>query len=189
MKDNAFIRGDNPMTKMEIRSTIIDYLELQNAKRVLEIGAGTGSVTVQMAKQYQDIHIDAIEMTESGISLIKENIEKHKVQNISLIHAKAPYEELKPCIYDAVYIGGSGRNLKDIMKWLESSYIGAGTRIVFSIITLETLTEALDYINQCSKYTNLEGSLLQVSRLDTLGKYHYFAPLNPCYIIKCNYGG
>ncbi|GAU76895.1 cobalt-precorrin-6y C15-methyltransferase [Fusibacter sp. 3D3] len=177
------------MTKMEIRNTIISYLECEEASYVLDIGAGTGSVSVQIAKQFPHLTVDAIEMTESGIKLIEENAQNHALTTVTAILGKAPLEHLPSKKYDRVYIGGSGSNLTEIMTWLEKSHMEAGTIVVFSVITLESLNAIMSYLESHEQYSQLEGSMIQASRLEPLGRYHYFAPLNPCYVIKCTYGG
>lgn len=190
MKDDAFIRGENPMTKMEIRNTIVSYMALEDGLNVLEVGAGTGSVSIQMKKQYPGIHLSAIEKTESGCSLIQANAEKHDVE-IEVIHGEAPMALLdKEVKFDRIYIGGSGKRFVELMNWLESKHMKSGTILVFSVITIETITEIFEYINSTKhRYSEIEASQLNVSRLDKLGGYHYFKPLNPCTVIKCKFGG
>lgn len=190
MKDEAFIRGDRPMTKMEIRSTIIDYMNLEVGNRVLEIGAGTGSVSIQMKKLYPDIHLIAVEKTEEGCMLIKANAEKHGVA-IEILHGEAPNvlnEQLG--MFDRIYVGGTGRQLVELMTWLETYNMKTGTIIVFSVITIESVSEIFEFISRAgSRYHNLEASQVNASRLENLGSYHYFKPMNPCTVIKCEYGG
>jgi cobalt-precorrin-6B (C15)-methyltransferase len=190
MKDDAFIRGKNPMTKMEIRNAIISYLELETARCALDIGAGTGSVTVQMAKQYPNLKVCGIEKTASGCALIRENANRHGV-DITVIEAEAPTQAIDPqTIFDRIYIGGTGRQLEGIMTWLEASHLAENAIIVFSVITVESLSEIMAFLNAHSdRYHAVEGSMIQASRLEMLGSYHYFKPHNPCYILKCQYGG
>ncbi len=187
MKDNDFIRGKNPMTKMEVRQTIISYLNLEDKHAFLDIGAGTGSVTIEVAKRYPHLEIVAIEKTESGCDTINLNQDKHQT-DFKVIHDQAPSLKLPESMhFDAIYLGGTGKKLQDIMPWLESHHMSDQCQVVFSIITLETLNEVLSYFNNNPHYTDLEGSHLQVSRLETLGHYHYFKPLNGTYVIKASY--
>ena len=190
MRDHEFNRGKNPMTKMEVRSTIISYLELDTASKVLDIGAGTGSVTVQIAKTNASLDVYGIEKTTSGCELIKENALKHHV-NVTVIEDEAPTNLLSTDLkFDRVYLGGTGKRLEAIMSWLENNHLAEGGIIVFSVITLESLSEITTYLNnKAHRYRHVEGSLIQASRLEPLGSYHYFKPLNPCYIIKCQFGG
>jgi len=190
MKDDAFIRGDRPMTKMEIRSTVIDYMVLEGASRVLEIGAGTGSVSVQMKKLYPNIRLTVVEKTEEGCNLIEANAEKHEVE-IQIIHGEAP-NVLSAGMgrFDRIYVGGSGRQLTELMSWLETYHMKAGTIIVFSVLTIESVSEIFEYITRTvSGYHDIEASQVSASRLEKLGSYHYFKPMNPCTVIKCEYGG
>jgi len=92
--------------------------------------------------------------------------------------------------FDRIYIGGSGKHFVDLMNWLESKHMKSGTILVFSVITIETITEIFKYITTPENlYSDIEASQLNVSRLDNLGGYHYFKPLNPCTVIKCKFGG
>lgn len=177
------------MTKMEVRNAVVSYLECDSANTILDVGAGTGSVSVQIAKQYPSIQVDALEMTETGIDLIRQNAQKHKTANVTPILGNAPMHSLLPKLYDRIYIGGSGSKITDIMHWLEANHMESGTIVVFSVITLENLNSILSYFEENSEYHSLEGSMIQASRLEPLGRYHYFSPLNPCYIIKTTYGG
>jgi len=178
------------MTKMEIRSTIISYLELDKATTVLDIGAGTGSVTVEIAKANTSLNVYGIEKTASGCELIRENALKHHVK-VTVIEDEAPTSLLTHDLkFDRVYLGGTGKRLEAIMSWLEDKHLAKGALIVFSVITVESLSEITTYLNnKAYQYHHVEGSLIQASRLEPLGSYHYFKPLNPCYIIKCQFGG
>ena len=187
MKDDVYIRGKNPMTKMEVRGTIISYLELASAQSVLEIGAGTGSVTVEIAKSAPSANVIAIEKTITGCELILENASRHNV-NIEVVNDHAPTEQLlEPSQFDRIYVGGTGRAFTEIMAWLEAGMMQAGCILVFSVITLESMNEILSYVLKSEKYSELEASQIQASRLENLGEYHYFKPLNPCTVIKFVY--
>jgi cobalt-precorrin-6B (C15)-methyltransferase len=190
MKDDAFIRGEQPMTKMEVRSTIVSYMSLEPGQHILEIGAGTGSVTVQMAKSCPGMHLTAIERTPSGCALIQQNINKHGV-DVRIIEGEVPDVECpEGTLWDGVFIGGTGKRFKDIMIWLESGRMKVGATLVFSTITLESMHDIFAYLTEASScYHAIEASQLSVSRLENLGRYHYFKPLNPCTVIKCTYGG
>lgn len=189
MKDNQFIRGDNPMTKMEIRSVIIDYLELSIGKNVLEIGAGTGSVTVQMGKSFPHLSITAIEQTESGIALIQQNASAHKVSSIKPLLGKAPHVSLHDHgPFDRVYMGGTGSEFRNIMTWLENGLLADEAILVFSTITLENTHDISAYLFENQKiFPTVEGSQIAASRLESLGRYHYFKPLNPCTVLCAHY--
>ncbi len=185
MKDELFIRGKNPMTKMEVRGTIVSYLAPESAKNILEVGAGTGSVTVEIAKNAPNAKITAIEKTITGCELILQNAKKHGVQ-IEVINDDAPTELMvEKNLFDRVYIGGTGHAFKEIMSWLENGKMTCGCTVVFSVITIESLNEIMTYITNNELYSELEASQINASRLEMLGSYHYFKPMNPCTVIKC----
>ncbi|OJV63991.1 MAG: precorrin-6Y C5,15-methyltransferase (decarboxylating) subunit CbiT [Clostridiales bacterium 38-18] len=187
MKDEAFIRGKNPMTKMEVRGTIISYLELESAHSVLEVGAGTGSVTIQMLKTNPTLSVVAIEKTSEGTELIRLNAEKHGVTLEILEGEASTLLKTVSKKFDRVYLGGTGRYLSEIMAEITPK-LEEGAVIVFSVITLESLNEIFAYVKDNEAFKDLEASQIQASRLEMLGSYHYFKPLNPCYVIKVTYG-
>lgn len=190
MKDSDFIRGSNPMTKMEVRSVIISYLDVKNGNRILDLGAGTGSVIIQLKKTFPSIDAIAIEKTDTGCHLIQENAKRHNVE-VRIIKAEAPYLELdQQLIFDRVYIGGTGHQFREIMSWLESRHLKPDSILVFSVLTLESQQEILSYLfDRPEMFREIEASYIQASRMETLSDYHYFKPLNPCIVIKCIFGG
>ena len=72
MKDSAFIRAKVPMTKEEVRAISIDKLDLHKAKRMLDVGSGTGSVTIQAAVSFPNLEVVAIEQNEDAVALTKD---------------------------------------------------------------------------------------------------------------------
>ena len=69
------------MTKEEVRAISLDKLELHRAKRMLDVGSGTGSVTIQAARTYPELEVVAVERNEDAVALTQENI-----QHLALIH-------------------------------------------------------------------------------------------------------
>ncbi len=91
MKDEVFIRGKVPMTKAEVRAVSIDLLSLdEKSKKLLDVGAGTGSVGLQVACNFPKIHVTAIERNPDAVDLIKQNQAKFGLENIAVIEAYAP---------------------------------------------------------------------------------------------------
>ncbi len=177
------------MTKMEVRNTVMSYLELHQAQTVLDLGAGTGSVSVAIARCFPHIHVTAIEKNPSSCELIRTNAQNHAVK-IDVICGQAPLPDRRFQPFDRVYVGGSGGDIPMLMHWLEKTCLKKGTILVFSLITLENVSALFQFMKGNSrKYTDMEGSHIQASRLEPLGDYHYFKPLNGAYVIKCVYGG
>lgn len=184
MKDSNFIRGKVPMTKEEIRTISIDKLNLPNAKNFLDIGAGTGSISIEAAFKYKDLEVLSIERKDEAIDLINKNIEKFNLNNLKVIQGYAPIDINKK--FDSIFIGGSGGNLEDIIKWSKNLLNENGT-LVINCIILDTLYNSLSLLEKYG-FHNIEAIMVNIARLEKLGEGEYFKPLNPTYIITCKRG-
>lgn len=182
MKDSEFIRGKVPMTKEDVRILTIERLVLQHARRFIDVGAGTGSVAIDAALRYPSLEVLAIERNPEAIDLIALNCKKFNVSNIEIMQAYAPVA-LTNWEADAIFIGGSGGNLTDIIDWSHQQLV-AGGRLVLNFILLNNLTEAVEHLRQ-SQFSEIDVCQLQVSHLTALGNGEYFKPNNPTYIISC----
>lgn len=181
MKDSEFIRGKVPMTKEVVRAVVIDFLKIYQANNFLDIGAGTGSVSLQTAIYNPSCQVTAIECKDEAVGLIKENIEKFNLSNIDLIHSLAPVMGLNRS-YDSVFIGGSRGRLADIIGWAHG-LMKPGASLVLTFILMENAQEAYGIL-QDEKWKNLDMLRLDVSNLSELGSGHYFKANNPTYIIR-----
>ena len=111
IEDKEFIRGEVPMTKQEIRVLTLAKAHIQPTAVIIDIGAGTGSISIEAALLAPKGHVYSIERTAEGIKLIQANAEKFGVHNLTAVHSEAPdgLEKIDTC--DTVIIGGSGRQL------------------------------------------------------------------------------
>ncbi|MEG2246619.1 MAG: decarboxylating cobalt-precorrin-6B (C(15))-methyltransferase [Peptostreptococcaceae bacterium] len=184
MKNSDFITGDVPITKEEVRAISINKLNLKDKKTFLDIGAGTGSVSVEVAYNYPHIEVISIECKEKAIELINKNIEKFKLDNINVIKGYAPIDIDNKV--DSIFIGGSGPNLKEILEWSKINLNEGGT-LVANFIIIDTFYKTLNLLRELG-FENIEASVLNVAKLEKLGKGEYFKPLNPIYIISCKKG-
>lgn len=185
MKDELFIRGDVPMTKEEVRVLTLDGLNLERAKTLVDVGAGTGSICIEASLRYPNLKTIAIEKNPEGIDLIKQNCEKFGVTNLQVIEGAAPAVLPKQQV-DAVFVGGSGGALDEIIAWA-FEYLTEQGRLVMNFILLDNLMDALAIVKKIG-FEAIEANQLQVSRLTKLGKSHYFKPNNPTFIISCTKG-
>ena len=103
------------MTKSEVRSVSVSKLEPEPDHIVYDIGAGTGSVSVEMALHVPNGHVYAFEQKEEGCELIRKNAEKAGVRNLTVVSGKAPDSMEGYPAPDRVFIGGSGGNLGEIL--------------------------------------------------------------------------
>ena len=163
------------MTKYDIRVLTMSYLEIVDGDRFLDIGAGTGSVSIQAAVLGADV--TAIERAEEGIDLIEENAHKFDL-DMNIISGYAP-EDLPKEKYDKVFIGGSRGKLRKIFEYLEDSLKSNGI-LVGNFIMLKNLNEFMELINEFG-YEDVETKLIQSSSMDRLG---LMKADNPIFIVK-----
>jgi precorrin-6Y C5,15-methyltransferase (decarboxylating) len=179
--DDSFIRGGIPMTKSEVRSVILSKLRLCDSDIVYDIGAGTGSVSVEAALLARNGSVYAFERASEGCRLIRENAEKFGAANITVILGEAPASFSGLPAPDAAFVGGSGGNLRDILENLLR--MNPNIRLVVSAVTLETLsgvTALFAEIPVC----HAEIVQLSVSRAKLMGASHLMTAQNPVFIIS-----
>ena len=180
IRDEEFIRGKAPMTKEEVRTVSLSKLRLTADSVCYDVGAGTGSLSIEMALRAHQGQVWAIEKKEDAVELIHRNKLKFAADNLEIVEGLAP-EALKdlPAPTHA-FIGGSSGNLKEIVKLLleKNSHV----RIVINCITLETVSEALETAKEFGFEEN-EIVQLSAARSKAIGRYHMMMGENPIYII------
>ncbi len=180
--DSEFIRGKVPMTKQEIRVLTLIKARIAPEDVIYDIGAGTGSISIEAARMAHEGKVFAIEKNPDGIALIKENMKKFQVNNIEVISGEAPgaLAGLPGC--DAVIIGGSGRQLDDIMD-IAHDRLKTGGRIILNCITIQTIASCLEYLRAHREEFDYEAIQVQVNRLKAVGPYDMADAVNPIYIV------
>ncbi|MCK8817368.1 precorrin-6Y C5,15-methyltransferase (decarboxylating) subunit CbiT [Natroniella sulfidigena] len=179
--DAEFIRGDLPMTKEEVRAVTISKLRLKEDTVMYDIGAGTGSISIEAALVAKKGQIYAIEREEEGMELIPQNMKQFGVDNIELIHGEAPQALADLPAVDRVLIGGSGGNLDQILEVVTDRLTPQG-RVVVNAVTMNTLTAAYQKLEELDY--QLDICNLAVTRTREIGNYQMFNGLNPVYIIS-----
>ena len=182
IKDEAFVRGKVPMTKEEIRILTLVKAQIPPDAVVYDVGAGTGSLSIEAARLAPAGHVYAIEKNPEGIGLIAENAKRFGVENITVVEGAAPAAlEGLPAL-DVALIGGSGRKLSDILDIIGERLHPHG-RIVANAITMQTVAACLDYFHAHAEHYTYEAIQVQISRLERVGPYDMAKALNPIYII------
>ncbi|ANR71552.1 precorrin-6Y C5,15-methyltransferase (decarboxylating) subunit CbiT [Selenomonas sp. oral taxon 126] len=182
IKDEAFVRGKVPMTKEEIRILTLVKAQIAPDAVVYDIGAGTGSLSIEAARLAPAGHVYAIEKNPEGIGLIAENAKKFSVENITVVEGAAPDALAGLPTLDVALIGGSGRRLADILDIIGERLRPNG-RIVANAITIQTVAACLDYFHAHADLYTYEAIQVQISRLERVGPYDMAKALNPIYII------
>lgn len=184
MKNDEFIRGKVPITKEEVRAISLNKLDLKKSKTFIDVGAGTGSVSIEAAKTYDNLNVIAIERNDEAIDLINKNMEKFNLSNMQVIQAYAPIEINEKA--DGIFLGGTGNNLEEIIKWSKNLLIPGG-RLVANFILIDNFYDTMNLLKKYN-FENMDVSLLNISKLEKLGGRDYFKPHNPIYIISCEKG-
>lgn len=180
--DEAFLRAKVPMTKCEVRSVSLSKLGLTRDAVVMDVGAGTGSVAVEMALQAWDGHVYAIEKKAEAVALLKENKRKFCADHLTVVEGLAPEALSDLPAPTHVFIGGSSGNLKEIMEAVLNK--NPSVRIVINAIALETAAEALTCL-KCLPVTDTDIVTVQAARAKEIGDYHMMMGQNPVYVISC----
>ena len=179
--DSAFIRGSVPMTKEEIRCISVSKLRLRRDAVVYDIGAGTGSVSVEAAGLVPEGRIYAVERDREALELIRRNRQKFAAENLEIVEGTAPeaLDSLEKPTH--AFIGGSGGNLREILESLCRK--NPRIRVVLNVISLETLSEALETFSGLP-FEEPEIVCVSVAKAKAAGAHHLMMGQNPVYIIS-----
>ena len=140
--DEHFVRGKVPMTKSEVRAVLMSKLCIRPDMVCADIGAGTGSCTVEMALAAWNGKVYAIDPNPEAVSLIKENCRKFHIGNVEAREGLAPDDIRDFPPLDAAFIGGSKGRMEGIFKEILGK--NPHCRIVVSAIAVQTLSAALE---------------------------------------------
>ncbi len=181
IKDEEFVTGKAPMTKSEVRTVSIAKLDLKSNYTVYDIGAGTGSVSIEVALKLDRGRVYAVEKDEDAAVLIEKNIEKFKTFNVEVIKGIAPETIKELPNPDACFIGGSSGNMDDIINAVlkKNPYVN----VVINTITLQSLNEAINCMEKY-KFEHVEIINVSVAKSKKTGKYDLMMGQNPIYIIS-----
>lgn len=173
IEDSEFIRGNFPMTKRDVRVFIMDALDIKKGDVSLDIGAGTGSVSIEMA--LRGAEVNSIEVEEDGIALINKNAKKFGV-NINAIKGFAP-DEICDKNYDKIFIGGTKGRLKEIIERVYT-LLNPGGVIVMTFILPKNFVEAIDCMK---KFNSVESTLISTSSINKIGM---MMANNPIFLVR-----
>ena len=181
--DEEFLRGDIPMTKQEIRILALAKAQIGPENIIIDVGAGTGSLSVEAARLALKGKVYAIEREPEGISLIQANARKFAAANLEAIEGMAPDAMQGLPAADVIFVGGSGGRLLPILDRADG-ILKPGGRMIIMAVTIETLHEALKWSDRSTRYT-ADACGIQINRLRRAGSSHMLQALNQVYIIQC----
>jgi len=182
--DELFDRDENvPITKEEVRAVQISKARLKPGMTVYDIGCGSGSISVEAALQVEESgSVHAIDYDAKAVELTKKNITKLNLENISVIlgNAKEKINELPDA--DAIFIGGTGGDTKEIVELCENK-LKSGGRIVIGIILIETLYSVLKTIEKL-KFTSVDITQITIGKSRKTSTGTMMLARNPVTIIS-----
>lgn len=180
LSDELFIRSKVPMTKQEVRSVSISKLMPEIADIIYDIGAGTGSCSIELALQAEEGKVWAFEKNPLAVELLEKNKTLFSVENLEIVAGEASEQIINIPAPDCVFIGGSGGNLCKMLDTIYSK--NSNCRIVMNAITIETLIEVVEYYKEKDLY-ELDIVNVFAARGKKLGAYNLMMAQNPVYIM------
>ena len=179
--DELFIRGDVPMTKQEVRAVALAKLRLTATDTVWDVGAGTGSVSIEAALVARAGSVWAVERNAAGVRLIRENADAFGCGNVHAVPGVAPEALAKLPVPDAVFVGGSAGELPSIVEVaLEKN---SQVRLCVPCVTVETLTEACALLSG-SRFKGFEACQVSAARAEAVGSHHLMKAQNPVFLVS-----
>ncbi len=178
--DDEFVRGDVPMTKSEVRAVTLSRLSLKPTDICCDIGAGTGSVTVEMALAAYEGCVFAIDREEDALELTRQNCKAFHIGNVFPILGDAPDVLAGLPKLNAAFLGGSGGRMRDIVSALLRN--NPDIRIVTNAVALESVAAALDAFRE----HGLVPEIVQIScaHAKAMGALHMMTAQNPVFIVS-----
>jgi precorrin-6Y C5,15-methyltransferase (decarboxylating) len=178
--DEDFIRGHVPMTKEEVRCLSLRQLEIQPEDILYDIGAGTGSMSVEMARWASEGIVYAVEKNDEALELIEKNKIKHSAFNIVVVKTQAPEHLEKLPIPNKAFIGGSSGNIDTIVNTLLE--MNPKIKIVATAVSLQSLNQILNAYTIFG-LNETKTICVNIAKSKKNGNYDIMTAQNPVYII------
>ncbi len=183
--DSAFLRAEVPMTKQEVRAVTLAKLGVTKRAVCWDVGAGTGSVSLEMAECAEDGTVYAVEQKEAACELIERNKLHLGISNVVVVRGTAPeaLEALPAPTH--VFIGGSSGNMKDILELALQKNPQA--RIVVNTVTAESFAEAVALLKTLPV---VDTDIVELSAAlgRAVGRFHLMTTQNPVFVISMTGG-
>jgi precorrin-6Y C5,15-methyltransferase (decarboxylating) len=167
------------ITKREVRLLSLAALELRPASVVWDIGAGSGSVSIEAGRLAPEGRVYAVEVDPEGVAICRENVRAFGADNVEVVAGRAPEALAGLPAPDAVFVGGSQGSMEEIVE-VALTRLRPGGRLVVNAVTLENSGEVYQSLRRRGLIP--EVTLLQIARAEPLARYLRYEALNPIQI-------
>jgi precorrin-6Y C5,15-methyltransferase (decarboxylating) len=181
LADEAFQHDAGMITKLEIRAVALAYLQLAPDLVMWDVGAGSGSVSIEAARMAPLKGVFAVEKSPARFHQLVENIRRFRCFEIRPVNGEAPEALDGLPDPDRVFIGGGGVGIQEILRVVESR-LRPGGRVVLTAVALDTLEAARSFFQ--GKPFDFTLSQVQVSRSVPIGKSARLEPINPVFVVS-----
>lgn len=171
------------ITKQEVRALSLALLRLRETSVVWDIGAGSGSVGLEAARVARGGHVWAVEKNEGDMAIARENARAMRAANYTLVHGRAPEPLADWPDPDAVFIGGSGGELRELVA-LVAQRLRPGGALVMNFVTLENLATAQAALEACGLPWRV--TQLSAARSQPILNMHRLAAQNPVWLVSAH---
>ena len=179
--DEEFVRGEAPMTKQEVRAVALAKLRVAASDVVYDVGAGTGSVSVELARAASCGHVYAVEREPAAADLARANAERFGAANLTVVEGEAPEALAGLPTPAAAFVGGTAGRLADVLAALRAA--NPRVRVACTCVTLETLAQATSLL-AAGGWEGFEACEVSVARTREVGGYHMMRGANPVFVVS-----
>ncbi len=183
-EDQAYHHRHGLITKRDLRTLCISRMNLRPTDLVWDIGAGSGAVSIEMAQLAWQGRVYAIEKDDENLGFIEMNCRKYGAANVEIIPGEAPDVLQDLLAPQAVFIGGSGGRLEQILRMIHAR-APEGCRIVCNFATLENLVAGLNRMKELHWQPSFRQ--VSISYSHGLSSLTRLEPLNPVFILEGNH--
>jgi precorrin-6Y C5,15-methyltransferase (decarboxylating) len=169
------------ITKRGPRLLALAALELYSGDIMWDIGAGSGSVSIEAARLAPALNVFPVERDPSALENLRENIAAFQLERVHLVAGEAPEALVDLPDPDAVFVGGSGGKLTEILAAV-ANRLKPGGRLVLNCITIETYTRSWSWLSE--RGWQPEATSVQLAHSRSLGPLHCFEPESLLFIVR-----
>lgn len=180
LPDSAFLRNASPMTKEEVRAVILSKLRLLPDAVVWDLGAGTGSISIECARMCPFGSVYAVEYKETALEILKKNKMYFQTEHLTIVSGRAEEQIKRLPVPDNVFIGGSSGAMAQLVEYI--STLPKKIRLVVSAVTLETQAELYPLLKHLPQFEIVQ---IAVSCGKQVGSYRVLDGNHPVLLFSC----